>query len=60
MAAWRQRVAQDRAELERLREVVTDMEAELEQARESRSTARCQSCGTQLACPACNRGDDYA
>jgi len=59
MAAWRQRVAEDRAELARLRVAVTDMEAELEQATD-RHAGTCRSCGTPLACPSCQRGDDWA
>ena len=59
-AAWRQRQKDASGEADRLRALVADLEAELEQARESRNVTRCQSCGTALACPSCQRGDDWA
>ena len=56
MRAYRQRQAAARRELKRLTE---RLEAELEQAR-APAPARCQRCGTDLACPQCHGGGEYA
>jgi hypothetical protein len=41
-----------------LEATIADLEAELEQA--DRHAGACRSCGTPLACPSCQRGDDWA
>jgi len=58
---YRERQAGKRRELARLRALVADLEAELEQARDPRNvTSRCETCGTALACPSCHGGGDWA
>ena len=39
---------------------IADLEYRLEQALAGHREPRCGRCGTQLACPACQRGDEYA
>ena len=63
---YRQRQAADRAELARLRterehldEYIASLEAQLEQAA-SQHSGSCHSCGSALACPSCQRGDEFA
>jgi rubrerythrin len=60
MRAYRQRQAAARRELVRLREDNERLEAELEQVRATPAPARCQQCGTTLACPQCQGGGEYA
>lgn len=45
---------------EQWRAAVADLEADLEQARSAPAPARCQECGTALACPQCHGGGEYA
>jgi rubrerythrin len=59
-AAKRRELARLREENDRLASALAESEAEREQARESRNVTRCQNCGTDLACPSCNRGEDWA
>ena len=42
-----------------LETTITDLEAQLEQAA-GRHAGTCRECGTPLACPACQRGEDWA
>lgn len=41
-------------------EIIASLEADLEQARQSPAAARCERCGTPLACPSCQGGGDWA
>lgn len=48
------------AQLAQRDEIIAALEADLEQARSAPAPARCQRCGTDLACPQCHGGGDWA